>query len=307
MLALLLLAVPFVVSAQTINSCAEASLPVTIVLTSELTSTVPSASVGLYAEMQNTGTETISDAALVVEVAQKDTGMVVDRFVVPQRITILSNSPAKVGFIWKVPSGAASGIYTVIATFAPKGASRAEAFAQAYPTASRDITITDGTGVSAQVSSLSVNGTTYTPDTVAQMTETGSASVIAAVGNQMQGPYKGAITWRLYAPDATLFDKPLDSWEAPVQLHPEQSANISYNLPALALSSYYLEGELSDSESTSYFDILLSREDGAFAWTSCIAPATDPKNSSGNTILIVSVIALIVAVGVIWEIVKHRA
>lgn len=304
-LALMILAAPFVAGAQTSGSC-DASLPVTIALTSEIVSTVPSASIGIYAGMQNTGANAISDAALAVEVVQKDTGAVIDRFVVPQRIAVFANSSAKAGFVWKVPSGTASGTYTVIATFAPKGAPRAEAFAHVYPSASLDVHVDAGAATPASVRALTVNGSAYSPDTVARFVETGSVSVGAAVRNQAQGPYKGAITWRLYAPDATLFDEPLDSRETSVELHPEQSANMQYDLPTLTLGSYYLEGELSDGGSTSYFDILLAREDGAFAWTKCIAPAADSKSSSGNTILIVSVTALIIAVGVMWEFAKRR-
>jgi len=305
-LALIVFAAPFVVGAQTLGSCG-ASIPVTISLTSELTATVPSASIGLYAEMQNTGADAISDASLAVEVLQKDTGTVVDRFVTPERVAIFPDSSGKVGFVWKVPPGIDSGVYTLMATFVPKDGSRARAFAQGYPSASRDITITGGATMPAQIRSLTVNGTVYTSNTVAQVAEVGSVSAVAAASNQIQGPYKGGITWRLYAPDATLFDKPLESRETAVQLHPEQSVNIPYNLPALALTSYYLEGELSDGSSTSYFDILLSREDGAFAWTNCIPHDTSSESNPGNTTLLISAIALIVAIGVVWEIVKHRA
>ena len=305
-LALIVFAAPFVVGAQTLGSCG-ASIPVTISLTSELTATVPSASIGLYAEMQNTGADAISDASLAVEVVQKDTGTVVDRFVTPDRVAIFPNTSGKVGFVWKVPPGIDSGVYTLMATFVPKDGSRARAFAQGYHTASRDITISGGATMPAQIRSLTVNGNTYTQDTVAQVAEVGSVSAVAAASNQIRGPYKGAITWRLYAPDATLFDKPLESRETAVQLHPEQSVNIPYNLPALALTSYYLEGELSDGSSTSYFDILLSREDGAFAWTNCIPHDTSSESSPGNTTVLISVIALIVGIGAIWEFFKHRA
>ena len=305
-LTLLIFAAPFVVSAKTDSSCPGSPIPVTISLTSELTATVPSASIGLYAEIQNAGADAISDAALAVEVVQKETGAVVDRFVVPGRVAVFPQSAGKIGFIWKVPSGVDSGVYTLMATFVPKGGSRAQAFAQGYPTASRDITISGGAAVPAQIRSLTVNGSVYTPDTVARVAEVGSVSAVATASNQIQGPYKGAIMWRLYAPDATLFDKPLDSRETAVQLHPEQSANIPYNLPALSLGSYYLEGALSDGSSTSYFDILLAREAGAFAWTKCIASPAQ-KGGSGNTLIVVSIIAAVLVLGGIWEFFKHRA
>jgi len=304
-LAFIMLVTPFVAGAQVPNSCA--AIPVTISLTSELTATVPSASIGLYAEMQNASADAISDASLAVEVVQKDTGTVVDRFVTPDRVAIFPNTSGKVGFVWKVPPGIDSGVYTLMATFVPKDGSRARAFAQGYPTASRDITISGGATMPAQIRSLTVNGNTYTQDTVAQVAEVGSVSAVAAASNQIRGPYKGAITWRLYAPDATLFDAPLDSRETAVELHPEQSANIPYNFPALALTSYYLEGELSDGASTSYFDVLLAREDGAFAWTNCIPHDTSSESSPGNTTVLISVIALIVGIGAIWEFFKHRA
>jgi len=298
-------AVPFVAFAQPLNSCG-APIPVTVSLTSELTATVPSASIGLYAEIRNAGADAISDAALAVEVVQKETGTVVDRFVTPERVAIFPQSSGKIGFIWKVPSGVDSGVYTLMATFVPKGGSRAQAFAQGYPTASRDITISGGAAVPAQIRSLTVNGSVYTPDTVARVAEVGSVSVAAAASNQAQGPYKGSLTWRLYAPDATLFDEPLESREVSVQLHPERLADIPYDLPALSLTSYYLAGELSDGTNTSHFDILLSREDGAFAWTKCTASPAQ-KGGSGNTLIVVSIIAAVLVLGVIWEFFKHRA
>ena len=58
--------------------------------------------------------------------------------------------------------------------------------------------------------------------------------------------------------------------------------------------------------STSYFDILLAREAGAFAWTKCIASPAQ-KGGSGNTLIVVSIIAAVLVLGVIWEFFKHRA
>ena len=297
---------PLFAFAKTPDSCAAASIPVAISLTSELTSTVPSASIGFYAEMQNTGSEIISDASLAIEVVRKDTGTVIDRFVTPQPVAMLANSSGKVGFVWKVPSGVDSGVYTLMVTFVPKDGSRARAFAQGYPTASREITISGGAAVPAGIRSLTVNGNPYSEHTVARVAEKARVTATAATGNGIQGPYKGAIRWRLYAPDATLFDEPLDSREASVQMHPEQSANSTYNLSTLSLTSYYLAGELSDGTNTSHFDILLSREDGAFAWTKCTASPAQ-KGGSGNTLIVVSIIAAVLVLGGIWEFFKHRA
>ena len=298
---------PLFAFAKTPDSCAAASIPVAISLTSELTSTVPSASIGFYTEMQNTGSEIISDASLAIEVVRKDTGTVIDRFVTPQPVAMLANSSGKVGFVWQVPSGVDSGVYTLMVTFVPKDGSRARAFAQGYPTASREITISGGAAVPAQIRSLTVNGNPYSEHTVARVAEKARVTATAATGNGIQGPYKGAIRWRLYAPDATLFDEPLDSREASVQLHPEQSANISYNLPTLPLGSYYLEGELSDGRSASYFDVLLAREEGAFAWTKCLTNSPASNGRSGNTVIVLLLIAAVIAIGAVWEFLKHRA
>ncbi|MBI5457710.1 hypothetical protein HY971_03230 [Candidatus Kaiserbacteria bacterium] len=300
----ILLFSPLITHAQ-IDACA-ARLPITLTVSSELSSTVPSASIGFYTEMQNTSADLISDATLAVEVVQKDTGTIVSRFVVLQPVTVFPNSSGKVGFVWKVPLNVNSGEYTVMVTFVPMGGSRAEAFAHVYPTASRDVTISNGGAMPASVRALTVNGNIYTPDTVARVAKEGHVSAIAAASNDIQGPYKGAVVWRLYAPDATLSDQPIDTHEQSVGLHPQQSANIQYDLPALTLDSYYLEGELSDGHSTSYFDILLAREDGAFAWTKCLTTSTTPKNGSGNVIVVVSLIAAVIVIGVLWEIAQRR-
>lgn len=295
---------PAIVSAQ-VASC-QAPLPVTLTVTSELSTTVPSASVGFYVEMQNSSADLVSDATLAVEVVQKDTGAIVNRFVVPQPVSVFPDTTGKVGFVWTVPVEISSGEYAVTATFVPKGGSRAEAFAHVYPTASRTVIVAGGDVLPASVRALSVNGTIYTPDTVARVAKAGNVSAVAAASNDIKGPYTGTLVWRLYAADATLSDPPVGTHEQSVGLHPEQSAKIQYDLPALTLDSYYLEGQLTNGHSTSYFDILLAREDGAFAWTKCISPAGAPKSAPANTWVIVAVIAAIIAVGVIWELRGQR-
>ncbi|OGG56668.1 hypothetical protein A3D71_03460 [Candidatus Kaiserbacteria bacterium RIFCSPHIGHO2_02_FULL_55_20] len=295
---------PIVASAQAAGC--PAPLPVSLAVTSELSSTVPSASLGFFAEMHNSGTELISDATLAVEVLQRDTGTIVSRFLVPQPVSVFPDTTGKVGFVWKVPLDINSGEYAVTVTFVPKGGSRAEAFAHVYPTASRTVTVSGGGAVPASVSSIAVNGSVYSPDTVARVAKAGNVTAVAVASNDISGPYIGTLVWRLYAPDATFSDSPVDTQEQSVGLHPEQSAKIQYNLPALTLGSYYLEGQLINEHVTSYFDILLAREDGAFAWTNCIPHDTLPESSPGNTTLLISVIALIIAIGVVWEVVKQR-
>jgi hypothetical protein len=305
-LGLLVILSPLVASAQTFNICESVAIPVTIALTSEISSTVPSASIGIYAEMKNTGVEIISDAMLAVDVKEKSSGMIVDRFIVPQHITILPNSPAKASFVWKVPSEINSGKYILSATFVPTSGSRAEAFAHVYPTATNDIAVMDGALVLASIRSLRANGSAYEAHTVARVAEEGGVSAVAAAENGMPAPYKGSIVWKLYAPDAGLNDAPLDIREQQVGLHPGTTDNLDYSLPTLSLGSYYLEGKLSDGRGATYFDMLLARENGAFAWTQCIVPSLASGSHPANTTIVASVVIAIIALGLVLEFIERR-
>ena|SRR3989344_450471 len=299
------IAAPTFTNAQFSSSC-PASLPVTMSMTSELSSTVASASVGFHVLMMNQSAELIYNMTLAVDVVEKSTGAIVDRFFVPQRVTLLQQSSGKADFVWKTSGGLASGEYAVKATLVPEGTPLSSIFSGALsPSATVDITIKKGDRPSASISTITVNGTEYHPHTIVRVAE-GTAQVVVASGNSEGAPYKGTLTWRLYAPDATSTDAVLDARIEAVKLHPDASTDIRYILTDSTRDGYYLEGQLSDGRSFRYIDVWLSRTDTVFPWTKCIAGAGGTSNGQNSIVVVVSVIAAILALGAIWEFAKRR-
>ena len=56
-----------------------------------------------------------------------------------------------------------------------------------------------------------------------------------------------------------------------------------------------------------HFDVLLAREEGAFAWTKCLTNSPASNGRSGNTVIVLLLIAAVIAIGAVWEFLKHRA
>ena len=305
LLALLLSAAPFSVAAQD-SSCVIA-LPVTMTLASSLASTVPSTSVGFHAEIKNTGSVVIPDAMMVVDVVRSDSGerTIVDRFVVPQHITLFGNYTAQTDFVWKVPVDLSNGSYTVAMTLAPQAASAAEIFAAVgYPTATTSIVIQGGMQPSASVRLLTINGQAYQPLTVAYISQ-GGASIAATVHNGSIAPYIGTIRWRLYAADAHIGDAPLDDTTDAVELHPGTNARMIYSLADRAVGAYYLEGQLSDGQETTLFDVLLDSGTSAFGWTSCLRASSTGAAKYADRPVVVGLIILLIAGA--WFVQRRRS
>lgn len=286
------------------QSACSAGVPLTMRLESELTATVPSASVGVYAILENTGSEILRGASIAVEVVEKETGTVVDRFVVPQDVVVFGGGSAKVGFVWKVPDAIADGAYTIEATYAPAGAPRAAISSGAvYPTARREIMVSGGSAPGVTLESLAVNGQSYARGGVARMTE-GNVVALARAGNPSGVPYVGTLTWRTYAADAALSDKPLDERSYPAELHPDVGRSFSYDVPE-GRDAYYVEGEFRDGQSSAYFIVLLESGTGAFPWAAC-APLVHERAASKHTSAFVAVVGAVLVLGLLWELYERR-
>ena len=301
------LAVPALAGAQISASC-PAGLPVTMSMTAELPSTVASASVGFHAVMQNTGDDVIRNATIAVDVVQKSTGATVDRFTVPQQVTLLQQSAGKADFVWKTSGGLASGDYTVRATLVQESTPLSAVFSGALsPSATTEITIRDGAAPGASISAVTVNGAVYRPYTTVRISE-GNAQVVAISANGAGAPYKGTLTWRLYDAAATSVDSVLDTRTETVELHPATSTDIRYVLADSTRDGYFLEGQLTNGYTTRYIDIWLSRHDAVFPWMKCAANAGANGSRGGqrNAIVVIAVIAAVIALGAIWEFTKKR-
>jgi hypothetical protein len=272
-------------------------------LTSELSATVPSASVGFRAKLQNQS-DAILRGQLYVDVVNKENGASVERFLVPQQFALLSKSAGESDFVWKTSGALTSGTYIVRATLVNASTTRADALSLALgPSAQTPITISDGVP-EASFSAIHVNGTQYQAGSVVRISS-GSAQVVAATLNSTSAPFKGTLTWRLYAADALLSAAPLDTRTVVVDLHPGTTADVSYTLAQTSASGYYLEGALSDGKSTSYIDVWLAKDSTVFPELGCISAGTMLPVGS-NTGLILAGIALVILIGVVWEVYEKR-
>lgn len=304
LIALLLMTFPASAGAQALAQCVAAPQDVSMQLSSELAATVPSASVGIFAAIENASAETLTGEAIAVEVVRKSDGAIVDRFIAEQRVTVFADSPAKVGFIWKVPPGLVNGTYIVVASLAPEDAPRAQVYAHVgYPTARLEIDVQDGREDALAIRSVEVNGVSYAPWTVADVSE-GSVSAQVTAANSQAAPYKGIMSWDLYAHDAGLTAEPLEHTDMSVELHPGATQSIAYRLPGGESGAYYIEATLRDATGGSRVDILLDRGGDAFSWAACV-PDAPPRGTKGGTYALFAVLAAVLVLGV-WLEVRHK-
>ncbi len=295
---------PVLVSAQA--ACAP-TLPVSMTISSELTSTVASASIGFTAQLQNNSPAPVAGAKFAVNVTDKETGAVVDRFLSRDAFALLPSSAGKATFVWTVPSELPSGIYVVTAALVTASTTRADAYATGVqPSASEEIGVSQGIP-QAHIAALSVNGSIYKPETPT-MLSSGTTQVVAATLNGTNGPFKGTLTWRLYAATSTLADKPLDTKTESIELQTGASVNASYTLPDLPGDGYYLEAQLSDGRSNSYADAWLARTQSVFPELACVSASASstPSGSTGVSFLWVG-IGVVLLAGLAWELLKKKS
>lgn len=270
---------------------------VTIRLASELTSTVPSASIGITAEFVNESDAIIADALLAVNVVDA-AGAIVDRFIAPHRVTMFAGSPAKTDFIWKLPASMRTGEYRVTASILPSTSPRSDAFSfQAGPVALRAIAVSDGASEGAEfvASETYVNGSAYDAYTVSHVATGEPIRVTAVIENQGNAPYMGTLTWRAYAGDALIEAQPLEERREAIELHPGEATTVRFEVSEDEAAAYYIEGALSDGMSARYTDVWIRRgENGAFGWASCQAPFGAIGGMSVWAIALLSITALLV-------------
>lgn len=278
-------------------------IPATMTLSSELSSTVASTAVGFHTVLRNES-NTFQTGELPVEVVRTSDGTVVDRFLAAQSVTLLPGSAGKADFAWRVPSGIPSGSYSIEAVLAASSTSRADIYSGVLqPLATTSVAVNGGIP-EASITSLSVNGQNYQSGSVVQLAGAG-AQVITTIANQTSGPYVGTFTWRLYASDATLADPPLDTKTEPAELQPNTSGSATYALTDASQGGYFLEGELSNGKSSSYIDVALARDPGAFPELRC-AQAQMPAASSSNPTLVIVIIILLLVFAAGWTFYERR-
>lgn len=274
---------------------------VTLKLSTEISSTVPSTSIGIEATMENTLDVTVQDVMLLAEL-RDERGSVVQRVEVPQRITILPRASAKAAFAFPMPAGLRDGEYRMYATAVPVTARRADALTfNIGPRAELAFIIHDGAPATAVQSGSSVGGAEYSGGRPAAVPTDISPIVVAReLRNDGDGPYRGTLAWRVYSHDATMTDAPIMQRTDTVELHPGAVDVREIDLSAPASPAYYIETELSDGVAHQFGDIWVQDSgSAALPGFSCDSVIRDVTRASG-AILMSALLAvfLVVLIGV---------
>ncbi len=246
-------------------SCSQPSIPGTTVidLTSEITSTTPSANIGIAYVIANNGAQPVEKAMLVFDVVRADdTDTSVSRFVAARDIDLAPGEKRAGNAVLRVPMNLPSGDYAIGATIVPHGIALPAALrgASAFRT-SIPLHIDGGVASASFVAgSAQVAGVPYTSDDVAGISGGEDTPVQIAVRNPTDGPYIGTITWRLHRFDAVEGALPLSETTEKIALHPNASVPLSYVVPKEKDGAYVLEAEVSDGVSSSHRYVWLARD-----------------------------------------------
>lgn len=258
----MLMVSPFAAAAL---SCNQPSIPNTTVidLSSEIVSTVPSTSIGITYVVANNGAQPVENAMLVLDmVLAGDTDTSVSRFVAARDIDLAPGEKRTGDAILSVPMNIPSGDYAIGATIVPGDTALSVALRGASAFRTSIPIHVDGGAASASFvpGSVQVAGTPYGSDDVAAIMSGEDVPVQFTVHNQTDGPYVGAVAWRLHRFDAVTDALPLNETVEKVALHPGASATLSYVVPKEKDGAYVLETELSNGVSSSHRYVWLARE-----------------------------------------------
>lgn len=182
---------------------------ISVSLQSSLVQTVSDARVGLEATVNNGTPHLFQDAALAVSVADPS-GSIVDRFIV-SRVSVGAQGKFPVRFSWHVPLYAASGTYSVRASFVPSvHSSYGSSWASSGSSAAVPITVFSHTPADGRFASDIALG----------------EHIISVQDTNAQTPFVGSLTWRVWAPDSDMLSTPLQE-VVPIQLLPGSSQWLS--------------------------------------------------------------------------------
>lgn len=277
-----------------------AASSVEIVLSSEIAVTVPSAHVYVSYTITNKTATQITSATLVFDIAPASTtGQSVQRFAAAKQINVSGGTVVKGGSVWNVPLNMPSGEYVITATLVPQNLSLSAAlYESAIARATLPMGITGGVQSAAFAPhSLRVADVAYNAQSIASLQGEGDVPVSIQVLNTGTGPYIGAVTWRLYAYEASEGSPPLAETKMPVSIHPSASTTLTYTLPANMRGAYMLEAELSDNVSSLTQRAWLAREGSEPS--NCAHPTS---SSTTRTLYNVALgIVSLLAAGALWR------
>lgn len=271
---------------------------------SEIVSTVPSADIALSFSLVNNGTSAVDDASLILDVSSEgDAGGSVHYVRTDTRVTVAPGERTQGHVLWNVPKNLPPGEYLVTTLLVPRYVS--------YPAALREegvirsgVPIRISGGISTarfDTTSVRVSGTEYHAPEIVTVSREGDVPVTVRVHNEHDGPYIGAVTWRLYSYDAADETTPVDERREEVALHPDSWKDVTYVLGSGMRGAYLLEGVLSDGVSSSLVRVWLAR-DG-----SVINDCARGEWSGTRTlfVLVLGVVALVFG-GLAWRFIEGR-
>lgn len=289
------------VYAQTLTGSSCPQFPqsgVSVVLSSELSTTAPDVPVGITASIDNTGTTAVNDGVLFVRVTDPSGG-IVNQFVPLRGVDLGAGATTSASFVWQVPLVALSGTYHVSAIFvSPQNAFVPPPSLQAPAAGSLAMPVAGGQSGAVQfdLAGVMLQGASYDAGLSTAFFSEANSSVVVSVNvdNNTDIPYKGFVAWSLfnngYSP---LAEEPTGATTT-VELHPHTSKSVTFSVPVSADHTEYLEGDLGGGAS-SVIGIYLV--DG----NTCSPAALSSTPNNEETWLLTIAAAVIIAGGVVWQ------
>ena len=258
------------VSSRNLSLCpsVETGSGVTVQLRSDLTGSVPSSVVGVYASLSNHNSYEADDGSLLVRVSRKgvngEPDRVVDSFVVQRGIDIAPDKITRTTFEWNVPPTLDSADYYLEGEYVfPKRPYVDSLVAKT----SGDTNMLDMPIRSMVQGSISLDPTGTRVDNKGDtagryvFARSGSVPVSVSLVNNSDVPYHGNIEWTVYEKAESPLGEPVYHLNTDVIAHPHTKVAEAMTLPALKGDVYYLEAHLTDKDgSRSVIGMPLVRE-----------------------------------------------
>lgn len=243
------------VSARNLSLCpsVETGSGVTAELRSDLTGSVPSSIVGIYASLSNHNSYAAKDGLLLVRVSKKgingEPDRVVDSFVALRGVDIAPNKITRATFEWHVPTALDSADYYLNGEYVFPN--------RPYLDPLVPHTSGDANMLHMPIKSM-VQGSIYLDPSGTRVNNnadiagryvfarTGSAPVSVSLVNNTDIPYHGNIEWTLYEKAESPLGEPVYHNNTDVIAHPHTKVSEAITIPQLKGDVYYLEAHLID-------------------------------------------------------------
>lgn len=257
-------------SAKSVSICpkADTGSDVSVVLKTDLTQSVPSSVVGVYATLSNYNSYAAEDGVLVAHITKKGKNgqpdRVIDSFIAAQNIDVPASKSAQTTFTWNVPTMADSADYFIDAEYIFSRRPYLDPMMPHTQEGSNVVKIPIRSPLIGSIyldpATVQVNGHGAIADQYV-FARASSTPVHVMLMNDSDIPYHGVITWTLYDKAESPISIPPFKVDQPVIAHPHTRVDESFILPILKNDVYYLQGHLTDTDgSRSVIGMPLVRE-----------------------------------------------